>query len=86
VDSRDLQVMREAGVEVEKYNPLAWFNLARLNHRDHRKLLIVDGRSGLSAAPDWPTSGKETPTRQNIGATPSFASKVRRSAKCRRLS
>ena len=43
VDSRDLQVMREAGVEVEKYNPLVWFNLARLNHRDHRKLLIVDG-------------------------------------------
>ncbi len=46
VDSRDLQVMREAGVEVEKYNPLVWFNLARLNHRDHRKLLIVDGKIG----------------------------------------
>ena len=47
VDSRDLQVMREAGVEVEKYNPLVWFNLARLNHRDHRKLLIVDGKIGF---------------------------------------
>ena len=46
VDSRDLQVMREAGVEVEKYNPLLWFNLARLNHRDHRKLLIVDAKIG----------------------------------------
>jgi len=47
VDSRDLQVMREAGVELEKYNPLVWFNLARLNHRDHRKLLIVDGKIGF---------------------------------------
>ena len=47
VNSRDLQIMREAGVEVEKYNPLVWFNLARLNHRDHRKLLIVDGKIGF---------------------------------------
>ena len=47
VNARDLQIMREAGVEVEKYNPLVWFNLARLNHRDHRKLLIVDGRIGF---------------------------------------
>ena len=46
VDSRDLQLMREAGVEVVKHNPLVWFNLARLNHRDHRKLLIVDGKIG----------------------------------------
>lgn len=49
VDSRDLDTMRKAGVEVEKYNPLGWFNLnpARLNHRDHRKLLVVDGRVGF---------------------------------------
>lgn len=47
VDSHDLQVMRDAGVDVKKYNPLVWFNLARLNHRDHRKLLIVDGRIGF---------------------------------------
>src|SRR5437762_7405452 len=47
VNARDLQIMREAGVEVEKYNPLVWFNLARLNHRDHRKLLIVDGKIGF---------------------------------------
>src|SRR5205814_3827412 len=43
VNARDLQIMREAGVEVEKYNPLAWFTLARLNHRDHRTLLPADG-------------------------------------------
>src|SRR5947208_2768884 len=47
VESRDLQVMREAGVEVAKYNPLVFFIHARLNHRDHRKLLIVDGKIGF---------------------------------------
>jgi cardiolipin synthase A/B len=49
MDSRDLDTMRAAGVEVEKYNPLGWFNLnpARLNHRDHRKLLVVDGKVGF---------------------------------------
>jgi cardiolipin synthase len=47
INSRDLQTMRDAGVEVERYNPLVWFNLARLNHRDHRKLLIVDGKTGF---------------------------------------
>src|SRR3989442_11200127 len=58
VDSRDLGMMREAGVEVEKYNPLVWFNLARLNHRDHRKLLVGDGKigfiGGAGVAGIWP--------------------------------
>src|SRR5438128_2775572 len=47
VDSRDLAMMRAAGVEVEKYNPLVWFNLARLQHRDHRKPLVVDVNNDL---------------------------------------
>jgi cardiolipin synthase len=42
-----IALMREAGVEVEKYNPLVLYNLARLNHRDHRKLLVVDGEVGF---------------------------------------
>lgn len=47
VDSTDLAAMRAAGVEVEKYNTLAWHSPLRLNHRDHRKLLIVDGKVGF---------------------------------------
>src|SRR5919109_294769 len=47
VDRRDLEKMRRDGVEVVKYNPPVWFNPARLNHRDHRKLLIVDGEVGF---------------------------------------
>ena len=48
IDKGLLSVMREAGVEVVKYNPLVWYNLARVNHRDHRKLLIIDGEVGFT--------------------------------------
>lgn len=47
IDAQLLRTMRAAGVDVQKYNPLVWYNLARLNHRDHRKLLIVDGTVGF---------------------------------------
>ncbi|MBA2675001.1 phospholipase D-like domain-containing protein [Ramlibacter sp.] len=49
--------MRGAGVEVEKYHPLRWYNLVRLNNRTHRKLLVVDGRvgftGGVGIAQNW---------------------------------
>ena len=48
LDKALLDQMREAGIEVLKYNPLYVFNILRLNHRDHRKLLIVDGRIGIT--------------------------------------
>ena len=47
LDSQSLKAMSEAGVQVQRYNPLVWYNLARINHRDHRKLLIVDGKVGF---------------------------------------
>ena len=43
-----LDRMIQAGVEVERYNPLVWYALTRINHRDHRKLLIVDGKTGFT--------------------------------------
>lgn len=46
LSDRQVRLMRQAGVEVRKYNPVVVYNLARLNHRDHRKLLIIDGRIG----------------------------------------
>lgn len=48
INSSLITQMREAGAEVEKYNPLVWYNLPRINHRDHRKLLIVDGKIGFT--------------------------------------
>jgi cardiolipin synthase len=43
-----LEEMKAAGVEVEKYHPLAWYTLDKLNNRTHRKLLVVDGRVGFT--------------------------------------
>jgi cardiolipin synthase len=48
IDATYLDAMREAGVEVERYHPLRWYNLGRLNNRTHRKLLVVDGRVGFT--------------------------------------
>jgi len=43
-----LERMAASGVEVEKYHPLSWYHVARLNNRTHRKLLVVDGRVGFT--------------------------------------
>jgi cardiolipin synthase len=47
-DRNSIEQMRKAGVEVVEYRPLRWYNLDRLNHRDHRKILVVDGRVGFT--------------------------------------
>jgi cardiolipin synthase A/B len=47
-DGESLEQMRQAGVEIVEYRPLRWYNLDRLNHRDHRKILVVDGRVGFT--------------------------------------
>ena len=57
IDTAVIDKMKQAGVQVEKYHPLRWYNLGRLNNRTHRKLLIVDGTvgftGGVGIAPLW---------------------------------
>ena len=48
MDESMLQEMDEAGVLVERYRPLHWYNLGRMNNRTHRKLLVIDGRVGFT--------------------------------------
>jgi len=48
MDKQLLKQMKEAGVRVERYRPLRWYSINRLNYRTHRKLLIVDGRIGFT--------------------------------------
>ena len=48
MEDTTLDRMREAGVEVEQYRPLAWYRLDRMNSRTHRKLLVIDGRVGFT--------------------------------------
>ncbi|MBA3507658.1 MAG: cardiolipin synthase, partial [Betaproteobacteria bacterium] len=43
-----LDRLTAAGVEIERYHPLSWYHVARLNNRTHRKLLVVDGRVGFT--------------------------------------
>lgn len=48
MDDALIKQMRQAGAHVERYRPLRWYNISRLNNRTHRKLLIVDGRLGFT--------------------------------------
>jgi cardiolipin synthase len=52
-----IQEMKDAGAEVERYHPIRWYNLDRINNRTHRKLLVVDGRigftGGVGIADEW---------------------------------
>jgi cardiolipin synthase len=52
-----LDEMKKSGAEIEKYHPIRWYTLDRLNNRTHRKLLVADGRigftGGVGIADDW---------------------------------
>ena len=48
MEKKYLDDLKEAGVEVERYHPLHWYSVARINNRTHRKLLVVDGRIGFT--------------------------------------
>ena len=48
LDDEVVEGMRQAGVQVVWFRPVRWYNLDRVNHRTHRKLLIVDGRVGFT--------------------------------------
>lgn len=57
MDDALIERMRKAGVRVERYRPLRWYTLGRINNRTHRKLLVVDGRiaftGGVGIADGW---------------------------------
>jgi cardiolipin synthase len=63
MDAALLDRMQAAGVRVERYRPLRWYHLGRLNNRTHRKLLIVDGRlaftGGVGIADHWQGDGQD---------------------------
>jgi cardiolipin synthase len=57
LDAAALAEMEEAGVEVERYRPLRWYSLSRMNSRTHRKILVIDGQlgfiGGVGIADQW---------------------------------
>jgi cardiolipin synthase len=48
IEELHLESMRQAGIEVRRYNPPRLASLGRMNHRTHRKILVVDGRIGFT--------------------------------------
>lgn len=57
IEESFLTEMKAAGVEIEKFHEPSWYDLARLNNRTHRKLLVADGgigfTGGVGIAPAW---------------------------------
>lgn len=43
-----LQAAKAAGCDLHVYHPPSWYHLGRLNNRTHRKLLIIDGKTGFT--------------------------------------
>lgn len=48
MDSKLRNEMEAAGVEIRKFHEPRWYNLARMNNRTHRKVLVIDGRIGFT--------------------------------------
>ena len=63
MDDALAEQMQAAGVEIQRYHPLHWYNLGRMNNRTHRKLLVVDGRigftGGVGIADQWAGSAQD---------------------------
>jgi cardiolipin synthase len=57
MSAAEIRELSSAGVEVERYRPLRWYSLARMNSRTHRKILVIDGRvgfiGGVGIADQW---------------------------------
>lgn len=60
-----VELMQQAGCEVRWFRGIHWFDWARYNHRNHRKLLVVDGKiaftGGVGIADEWDGDG-DSPT------------------------
>ena len=57
MEESSIEIMRDAGVEIEKYHAPNWRTWRRLNNRTHRKILVVDGKigftGGVGIADEW---------------------------------
>lgn len=64
-DPTMFDAMRASGCEVEEFHPVApWrkrFNWAHLNRRDHRKILVCDGRVGFTGGVNLGSLWLESP-------------------------
>ncbi len=43
-----IRIMTEAGCQLRWFHPIRWYNLHRVNNRNHRKSLIIDGKTAFT--------------------------------------
>ena len=43
-----LKILESGGCQLAWYNPLRWYRLGRINHRTHRKSIVIDGKVGYT--------------------------------------
>ncbi len=56
-------MLKEAGAHVERFHPPRFSNIGRMNNRDHRKIVVIDGRIGYTGgygfADEWTGNGQD---------------------------
>ncbi|MCC5823289.1 MAG: cardiolipin synthase [Phycisphaerales bacterium] len=64
MDQQLLEDLGAAGAEVERYHPVRWYTLRKLNNRTHRKILVIDGHTGFTGgvgiADEWLGNARNT--------------------------
>ena len=57
------EMLVKSGAQVRHFHPVRFSNLGRINNRDHRKLVIIDGRIGYigghGIADEWTGNGED---------------------------
>ena len=65
------QMLEDAGAKVAHFHPIRISNLGRLNNRDHRKLVIIDGRiaytGGYGFADEWTGNAQDKKHYRDTG-------------------
>ncbi len=63
MDRKLRDLMLAAGCQVRAFHPIRFSNLGRLNNRDHRKEIVIDGRvgyiGGYGFAKEWTGNGQD---------------------------
>lgn len=48
MDDALVDQLEKSGCEMVRYHALKWYHLTRINNRTHRKILVVDGKTGFT--------------------------------------
>ncbi len=48
MDDAAQQRLKDAGCQLQRFNPAMWYTLENVNYRTHRKILVVDGEVGFT--------------------------------------